>query len=158
MNFCHGMQRLAIFAGVLGAAAGGVHAHKDLRNVPSERYQHKVFERLAASEYAKQALAPLISARAKGYTLGSGVSISPTEQKPGMPPIDTDGIKTIYLKPDLSIDYFEMQDGGYVNSEPSPSVWLYLLWVTYPALGFLIVWLIVRAIGWVVIGFLPNLN
>jgi len=68
--------------------------------------------------------------------------------------VSTNGIRAIFYKPDLTVDFFDMQDGGIVTSEPAPSVWLYLLWIAYPAIGFAIVWGTVRGIGWVISGFL----
>ena len=61
MNFNNGMQRLAIFAGMLGAIAGGVQAYKILRKVPSERYQHRVYEELSASKIVKNARTRLLN-------------------------------------------------------------------------------------------------
>ena len=66
VGFNQGMRRLAIFAGALGAVAGGFYAHKDLHNVPSERYQHKVFEKLAASDIVKQKHAQRLLEAANG--------------------------------------------------------------------------------------------
>lgn len=64
MNFDQGMRRLATFGVVLGAAAGGAYAHRDLRNVPSERYQRRVFEKLTVSNIVMRPRAMLLSARA----------------------------------------------------------------------------------------------
>jgi len=80
-NFNEGMRRLAIFAGVLGAVAGGAYAFKLLRNVPSERAQHKVFEHLAASDVVKQEQAKLRSLRASGVELGWPITTSPKDDK-----------------------------------------------------------------------------
>jgi hypothetical protein len=164
VNFNQGMRRLAIFAGVLGAVAGGFYAHKDLHNVPSERYQHRVFEKLAASDEVKQERAVLLSASTKGVTFAWLLSVEPipANQPPKVLPKDfngwdkpmaTNGIKVVQWKPDLSVDYFEMQDGGYVYSGPSPSAWSYLLWVAFPMLGFFILWGAIRGVGWVAAGF-----
>lgn len=214
VNLNQGMRRLAIFAGVLGAVAGGFYAHKNLRNVLSERYQHRVFEKLAASEIVKQERALLLSLSANGATfawplttqLSDPWAIASVEPLPATPPpkslpkdfngwdkpkvsgekppaqspandspidyeteakkfgltytppkamhpIATNGIKTIFWKPDFSVDFFEMQDGGYVNSGPSPSAWSYLLWVAFPMLGFFIMWGAIRGVGWVAAGF-----
>ena len=175
MKFSQGMRRLAIFAGIIGALAGGFHSYRVLRYVPSERYQNKVFEKLAASGTVEQARAPLLVAKANGAINGGPLVSEPIDPQtpPATLPPDfkgwdrqqlsmqsalTNKIKAIVWKPDLSVDYFEMQDGGYVFSEPSPSVWLYLLWVAFPALGFVVLWSAIRGIGWVVAGFLPNLN
>jgi hypothetical protein len=171
MNINEGVRRLAIFAGVLGAVAGGFYAHKDLRYVSSERYQHRVFEKLAASDVVKRDQSILRLAKENGAILDEPISselLRPKEFTQGAPPatlppdfkdwdsakpVLTNGIKAIFYKPDLIINYFEMQDGGYVFSGPSPSAWSYLLWVVFPALGFFIGWGAIRGIGWVATGF-----
>jgi hypothetical protein len=66
MNFDLGMRRLAVFAGVLGAISGGIYAYRVLQHVPSERYQHKAFEKLAASDMVKQDQSVLRSAKEHG--------------------------------------------------------------------------------------------
>lgn len=185
MNFSQGMRRLAILAGVLGVVAGAFYAHEVLRSVAAERHQHKVFETMAASGVVKQEQTLLLSARAKSEgkahdydalakKYGGVRGVPPGLTAEPIPPpvlpagfndwdvtsteVNSDRIKTIHWKPDYSVDFFEMQDGGYLFPGVSPSAWLYLLWVAYPALGFFIAWGTVRAIRWVVIGFLPNLN
>jgi len=183
MYFNEGMRRLAVFAGVLGAVAGGFYAHKNLRNVPSERYQHRVFEKLAASDVVKRDQSILRLAKENGAILNEPISsellhprsainlpkgltlITPPATLPpdfkdwdSTKPASTNGIKAIFYKPDLTIDYFEMQDGGYVSSEPSPSAWSYLLWVVFPALGFFILWSAIRGIAWVGTGFFQPPN
>jgi hypothetical protein len=183
--FKEGMRRLAIFGGLMGAVAGGFCAHKALHSIPSQRYQHRVFERLSALDIVKQRRAALISESARGanFDWPFATDISGPWAVAAPPPIDYDalakkyggvlqsseppqltapsglrkpdpsfsasGIKTIYWKPDFTVDFFVMQDGGYVSSEPSPSAWLYLLWAAYPALGFAISWSLIRGLpGW----------
>lgn len=192
MNFNQGMRRLAIFAGVLGAVAGGFYAYRDLRKVPSDRYQHDVFEKLAASDIVNQIRSQRLLEAANGTPFiedsSSDVDNQPnavTSSEPeikGLPPgaiveplngsttkpppmtlpkdfsgrdrpTATNGIKTIYWKPDFSVDSFEMLDGGVVSSKPAPSAWSYFLWVVFPALGFFIVWGAIRGIAWVGAGF-----
>jgi hypothetical protein len=185
MNFDQGMRRLAIFAGTLGAIAGGICAYKVLRFVPSERYQHKVFEKLAASDVVKREKSLLLSEKARGFTFDwplvselddTGMMhhrvVFDSKEVQGVPPgsvvepieaatstsqtLTSSGIKAIFWKPDFSVDFLDMQDGGSVSSEPSPSAWLYLLWVALPALGFVMTWGTIRAAGWVVAGFLAQ--
>jgi hypothetical protein len=184
VNLHRGMQRLAMFVGTLGAIAGVINAYKVLHKVPSERYQHKVFERLAASDVVRRDYALFQAAQKDGVTLGQPLTSDigdPREAKydvvglddsgkeltyealkamyagrPGSAfsrPTDSNGIRTIFWKPDLSVNFFVMQDGGEVDSSPFPSAWLYLLWIALPALGFITAWGVIRGIGWVVIGF-----
>jgi hypothetical protein len=181
MNFGQGMRRLAIFLGALGAIAGGAHAYKVLKFVPSERYQHKVFEKLAASDVVKQDQSVLRSAKEHGAIPDGPISselLNPKNTatfkvkdaqappstlppdfrdwdstKPVTKPVSNNGIRVIFYKPDLTVDSFGMQDGGIVTSEPAPSVWLYLLWIAYPVLGFAVSWGAVCGLGWVIVGF-----
>jgi hypothetical protein len=69
MNFNQGMRRTAIFAGVLGAIAGGAYSYRVLRKVPPERYQHKAFLRLAGSEIVQWNRKLLQSEKAAGWSL-----------------------------------------------------------------------------------------
>src|ERR1019366_5806235 len=140
MNFNQGMRRLAVLAGVLGAFAGEIHAYKELRNVPAERYQHRVFEDLASSDVVKQEQAKL----------RAGLNVATL---PYWSDVNGERIKDIGWNRDYSVDYFAMEDGGILASEPSPSAWSYLLAVVFPALGYLILWGAIRAIGWVGDGF-----
>jgi len=154
------MRRLSIVIGVLGAIVGGFQAYKLLRNVPSERYQHKIYEELTTEQIVKREQALLLAARKDGivfwHPLTSYVGdphakkldvvgqddsaqevayetlekryvemISPELRQPTA----SNEIRVIFWKPDLTVDFFDMQGGGYVSSEPSPSAWLYLLWI-----------------------------
>lgn len=133
------MRRLAVFAGALGAIAGGVFAYKVLRYVPSERYQHKVFEKLATSDLVRREQALLISAREDGIVFyhplttyvgdphargldvvgqdesAHEVSYETLEDRysekigpvPRQPSTPTE-IRSIFWKPDLTVDFFEM--------------------------------------------------
>jgi hypothetical protein len=150
MNFTRGMQRLALFAGVLGALAGGIYAYKILRKVPSERFQHKVFESLAESNVVKQARTKLQVTKIDGVP--EGASVEPIEGE-SFSEVDSDRIKVIFWNHDWSVRFFLMQDGGYVLSGPAPSIWLYLLWFVFPIIGFAILWGTIRGLGWVVDGF-----
>ena len=150
------MRRLAVFAGMLGAFAGGLYAYRDLRNVPSERYQHKVFEALAASDIVTREHWLLQMAKDNGTIFNWPLTTEADKIEANRPKSTTvlaNEIKTIFWKPDLTVDFFYMQDGGIVESGPSPSMWSYLLWVAFPAFGFVIVWGTIRGIAWVVAGF-----
>ena len=157
------MRRLAIFVGATRAMAGGMRAYKVLKFVPSERYQHKVFEKLAASDVVKRDQSVLRPAKEHGAVPDGPITselLHPRESMERTPPatlppdfkgwdskepaarfVSANGIKEEFIyKPDLTGDYFEMQDGGFVYSEPSPSMWLYLLWIVCPVFGFVVAW------------------
>jgi hypothetical protein len=73
--------------------------------------------------------------------------------------VNKDGIKTInwdrdqVWKDGSGIYSIETTDGQTLYPTPAPSAWLYLLVVLCPVLGFLVPWCVVRAIGWVIVGF-----
>lgn len=150
MNFNQGMRRLAVFAGILGAIAGGFHAYKELQDIPAERFQHKVFEELAASDDVTKEQTRLRAEEKTRLRAGIEVSSVPWSE------VNGERIKTIFWNRDFSVYFFEMEDGGDVSSEPSPSAWTYLLGVVFPALGFFIPWGAIRAIGWVGDGFIQT--
>jgi hypothetical protein len=67
--------------------------------------------------------------------------------------VDKDGIKTIHWTKDNEIESIEAEDGQTLYPTSAPSAWRYLLIALLPALGFCIPWGAIRAIGWVVAGF-----
>jgi hypothetical protein len=67
--------------------------------------------------------------------------------------VDKGGIKIIHWTKDYGVQSIETEDGQTLYPTPAPSAWLYLLVALFPILGFLIPWGIVRAIAWMVAGF-----
>jgi hypothetical protein len=66
--------------------------------------------------------------------------------------LNNGGIKTVHFE-NREIASIETQDGQTLYLTPAPSAWLYLSVALFPFLGFFIPWGVVRAIGWVVAGF-----
>lgn len=66
--------------------------------------------------------------------------------------LNSAGIKTVHFvnRENVSI---ETQDGQTFYPTPAPGVWSYLLVAILPVLGFFIPWGAIRAIGWVLSGF-----
>jgi hypothetical protein len=71
----------------------------------------------------------------------------------GTLPQPTGGIKKINWRHDFSVESIETEDGQTLYPTPAPAAWLYLLIALLPVLGFVIPWGAVRAIGWVIAGF-----
>lgn len=159
LNIQQGIARLAIVLGFIGAAVGGFYSQKALRNVPSERYQHKIFENLAASDIVQREHSLLQMAKDNRTSFDWPLTTEVDKLEANQPRSSTllaNEIKAIFWKPDLTVDFFYMQDGGTVSSGPAPSAWLYSLWVVYPSLGFVSLWGLVRGIGWVTNGFIHS--
>jgi hypothetical protein len=70
--------------------------------------------------------------------------------------VSKDGIKTINWNHDFAVASIEMADGQTLSSTPAPAAGQYLLVALLPLFGFIIPWGAVRAIGWVVAGFVPS--
>jgi len=64
-----------------------------------------------------------------------------------------DGIRAIKWNHNYGVESIEMEDSQTLYSTPSPAAWTYLLVALFPVLGFLIPWGTIRAIEWVVAGF-----
>jgi hypothetical protein len=83
-------------------------------------------------------------------------------EKPDFVPADSDqpsivadgGIAAIRWKQDFQVESIETQDGQTLYSTPAPSATWYLLIAILPILGFFFPWGAIRAVGWVLAGFL----
>jgi hypothetical protein len=70
--------------------------------------------------------------------------------------VNKGGIKAVRWSKTLAVDSIETEDGSLLLPTPAPSVWEYLLVALFPLLGFFVPWGAVRAIGWVVGGFVKS--
>ncbi len=70
--------------------------------------------------------------------------------------VDSGGIKTIHWTENREVASIETEDGQTVYPTPAPSASLYCLIALFPILGFFIPWGAVRAIGWVLAGFVAG--
>jgi hypothetical protein len=69
--------------------------------------------------------------------------------------INGDGVRTVLWNKGYEVASLVTEDGETLYPTPAPSVLEYLLVVILPIFGFLIPWGVVRAVGWVVVGFSP---
>lgn len=67
--------------------------------------------------------------------------------------VNKGGIKNIYWTAQKAISSIETEDGQMLYPTEPPSVWLSFLAAMLPILGFFVPWGVVRAIGWVGVGF-----
>lgn len=154
MNLHEGTRRLALLLGVIGFIVGGVASYLELQNVLDQRMRHNKFEQLADSDTAK---------KAKPGPFGPAEPDDPWEKAAitdlnGTVPyeIDKDGIKKIHWTEDYNFESIETEDGQTLYPVSAPNIWLYLLIVLFPILGFFIPWGTIRAIGWVLMGFFAH--
>jgi hypothetical protein len=67
--------------------------------------------------------------------------------------INEDGVKTVVWNKGYGVAWLVTEDGETLYPTPAPSVWAYLSVVVFPVFGFLIPWGVVKAVGWVTVGF-----
>ncbi len=72
--------------------------------------------------------------------------------------VDKDGIEIIHWTKDYRVESIETEDGQTLYPTPAPSAWSYIFIAAFPVLGFFVLWDIIRAIGWVVAGFVQPLK
>ena len=144
MNLREGTRRLALLLGALGAIAGGFASYSELQSVKEQRASYIKFERLAASGVVQQERKNCLSDNPPpGYTkLGAQL------------PANSAGIEAIEWTDDCRVDMIKTEAGEWLYPELAPRPWEYLLIALFPVLGFFIPWGAVRAIGWVLAGFL----
>jgi hypothetical protein len=148
VNLREGTRRLALLLGVMGAIAGVFASYLEVQSISTERANHAKFERLATSDVVEQTR--------KTQAGWSTIDPKTGERVEWDQEIGKGGIKTIHWTTDFAIAFIVTDDGNFVFLTAAPSVWEYLLVVFYPVLGFIIPWGAVRAIGWVVAGFVPS--
>jgi hypothetical protein len=148
MNLREGTRRLALLLGAVGAILGGFASYAELQTMKHQMADHKRFERLANSQIVRQerenAMRDFPRVTNPPITDSNGWQIT----------VNSGGIATIFWGSDFGVASIETEDGQKLYPIPAPSAWLYLLVALFPVLGFFIPWGAVRAIGWVLAGFL----
>jgi hypothetical protein len=137
-----------------------------------QRADHKHFEQLATSEVVQQERKSLqvqtdsqtgyvpawtVDRSIEGTTAGQSLVPKPAGYVPtfafGGTAVNKGGIKTIFWKDGWEVDSIDTVEGKTLSPTPAPSAWLYLLIALFPILGFFIPWGAIRAVGWVIAGF-----
>ena len=145
MNLREGTRRLALLLGVAGVIVGGLASYVELQTALEQRARHNRFEGLVASDVVKQ----------ERKSLAGWVSIDPKtgERIHWDQLVNKGGIKTIHWTEDNQIESIVPEDGQALYPTPAPAAGTYLLITLFPILGFFIPWGVIRAIGWVGVGF-----
>jgi len=140
VNLREGTRRLALLSGVAGATFGGFASYAELQSAMRQTANRQRFEKLASSptvqgdrnrlleDYVKQTLPKSdLSAGLESHLHKNGIDTI----------IWSNGYQTLY-------------------PTPAPSRWLYLFAAILPPLGFLLLWALIRAVGWVGTGFFQS--
>lgn len=77
----------------------------------------------------------------------------PEASDPPISNVNEGGIQTISWSRNLSVESIKTEDGQTLYPTSAPNAWTYLLIALFPVFGFLIPWGAIRAVGWVVTGF-----
>jgi len=144
VNLREGTRRLALLMGVAGAIVGGFASYLELQTTLDQKRFHDRFEELAASGVVQQE---------ERNCLNSPAGSERLDVK--MPP-NGSGIKTISLRDDCKVGTIET-GSEFLFEDLTPNlVSTCLLASTFPILGFLVPWGLVRVIGWVGAGFVQS--
>ncbi len=150
MNLNEGTRRLALLLGAVGAITGGFVSYLQLQSALKQNAAHIRFERLANSPDI------LRERQETKQQLESVVNPTVTDSSGWESPIDANGIKSVTWGKDYGVASLETEDGQTLYPTPAPGAWSYLLVALLPLLGFFIPWGAVRAIGWVLAGFVAS--
>ena len=148
MNLKEGTRRTALLLGVVGALLGGFLSYLELNSVMEQRARNYRFERLVNSDVVRQEHKKI--ADWKTIDPKTGERIQWEDQ------VDQGGIKTIQWSTDNEVESIVTEDGQMLYPTVAPSAWEYLWIPLFALLGFFIPWGVVRAIGWVVAGFVKD--
>lgn len=147
MNLREGTRRLALLLGAGGFLFGGFVSYFELNDLLNQHRLHNQFSALADSVEVKKLSKEHIESKDPWESYVT--SIQPK----------CCGIKTITWDKDHifnnvnGIYSIEISSGQTLYPTPAPSIWMYVLVVLFPFIGFLVPWSIIRAIGWVCAGF-----
>jgi hypothetical protein len=146
MNLREGTRRLALIVGITGACLGCIASYSELKTVRDLSAHHAEFERLTAG-FANSKLAQQMRRDAEHDP--SDNSITP----------DCCGIEEIFwdknhiFNDPSGVYSITTEDGRSLYPTPAPGAGSYALIAALPILGFLLPWGVIRAVGWVLAGF-----
>ena len=145
MNLREGSWRLALLMGVLGALVGSYWSIAIAADLVQEHNNYKLYSRLAATPAVEAAVAErklMVAKLPPNETIGDS---SETIQR--------DGVHHIIFNEDGSIMWIGPMIGEPVHSTDGASFWEACLVPVFPAAGFFLLWGLIKALAWVVIGF-----
>jgi hypothetical protein len=149
MNLQEGTRRLALLLGIIGVIVSCFVSYSEFGSIGNQNARHAEFERLTAG-FADSKLAQRIRQEAEN---------DPSENSimPGCCGIDEIVWDKNHVFNHPSGIYSVTTDGGQIlYPTPAPSAGSYFLVAILPLLGFFIPWGAIRALGWVVAGFVAS--
>lgn len=146
MNLREGMRRLALLLGVVVAVVGGTFSNMELKSVISERAEFKRFEQLANSSVVQQERKSCFSDNPPPGYAKRGNQLQENRA----------GIEAIEWSDDCSVSMIKTVTSEWLYPGLAPRSWEFSLIALLPIFGFLIPWGAVRAIGWVLTGFVQG--
>ena len=158
MNLREGTRRLALLLGAAGAIACGFLSYAQLQSTLRQRADHQRFEQLANSDVVKQERKNLQTQAPDFIPANPYAPADPYAAiaLPNPSDVNQGGIKTINWTHDFGVASIETQDGQTLYPTPAPGAWSYVLIAILPLLGFFVPWGAIRAIGWVLAGFVQS--
>jgi hypothetical protein len=156
VNFREGMRRIGVALGVCGAIIGGFVGYSFFDSLNQQRAHHQEFEKLLASP----SLARLFDHHAT-YEDENG---NPIDAVPlSLQDVHKDGIGRAHFDEEglardrkllrERVDWIEREDGRRVFRSAASNVGWYVLAVTFPLLGFVAPWGLIKALTWIAMGF-----
>jgi len=183
MNLKEGTWRLALLLGVVGAIFGGLLSFFQCQSIMRQREDHQRFQQLASSAIVGKARkacfgpgnqndwidvpigtnAPqrpvLDPASGEPVATNEAFCFWPTNESNAVDYIlaesNSSSLKTVHFK-NRELASIETTEKHTYYPTPAPSAWMYAEIALLPLLGFCLPWSIVRAIGWVVAGFVAS--
>jgi hypothetical protein len=131
LNYRERPRKTAISICLIGILAGGVLGELLRESMAEASHQHMVFSALLNSAEVRAALA-------------SKNSSSPSE----MIQVNGPWARDLFWQ-DGHVAYFVLADGSFYFDSNRPPVWLFPMVLLCPVLGFLIPWVVMKALGWI---------
>jgi len=147
VNLKEGTRRLALLLGVAGAIGGSFLSYLEFQEIASQRARHNRFEQLATLDAIRHL-------RTNHQNSSDPYEAYVKSVMPGCCGIKEVVWDTDHVWNDASGIYaIAMDDGETLSPTAAPAAWQYLFVAFAPVVGFLIPWGVVRAIGWMLAGF-----
>jgi hypothetical protein len=174
MNVREGTRRLAVFFGILGCIVGVFLSFLFFNQFREEMKNYGNYGKLASSKTIQAEQRALKNPSATKAQSMSSIredwnNMSQEEQEKFIRSLSAeeriqfaadmgwnDGIKSVEYDKDFGIVSILTMKGETVYPAERPSRWMAVLIVALPVFGYFIPWGVVRAIGWVGVGFVTS--
>ena len=122
-----------------------------------QRADHQRFEQLANFPAVQQACESCLPPWLRHWKIPPRLGDVVVQRQPRQPTdLKSGGIKTVYWTENLEVKSIETTGGDTFYPTAAPGIWSFLLIQIPPLFGFVVPWGAVRAVGWVVAGFVQT--